>query len=181
MKRILLPSCIFGTLIMLSACQNMPIVGPIMANNPTKAQAIYTGETFDQDQMAIARIAKERAVHPEVRHFASRMYSHYASNLHRTMRYAHHKHMTLESSDASRNLQVLGSHEVAQLQASDRDHFDSMFINTVIRNDEGAIQYLDGAIRTETNPRLVAKLKDVRRHVGMCLDKARHLKQNLGL
>ncbi|MCX7115139.1 MAG: DUF4142 domain-containing protein [Gammaproteobacteria bacterium] len=180
MKYILPLSCIFSASILLSACQTNSLMNPLMPDHLTKAQCIEAGITFDQNELAAARLAKKRATTPQVRHYANYIHNHYTSDLHKKLNVVRKEHIKLETSNTTSDLQNRGKSEMARLEASSRADFDKNYIHESIKDHEGAIEYFDGALRNETDPHEIHRLKELRRQAEVCLKKAQHINQNMG-
>ena len=179
MKYTLPLSCIFSACVVLSGCQTNTLMNPLQSNHLTKAQGIEAGITFDKNEIAVAKLAKKRAVSPRVKHYANYLHQHYTTDLHKKLKYVHNDHITLETSKTATDLQDHGNHEVARLEAASPAHFDREFIQESIKDHEGAIQYFDNALHNETNPHVISMLKEQRRQAEICLKKAQNINQSL--
>ena len=180
MKYTLPLSCIFSACVVLSGCQTNTMMNPLQSTHLTMAQSIETGITFDKNEIAVAKLAKKRAVSPRVKQYANYLHEHYTTDLHKKLKYVHNEHITLETSKAATDLQDHGRLEIARLEAASPAHFDREFIQESIKDQEGAIQYFDNAIHNETNPHAIAKLKEQRKHAEVCLKKAQKIQQSMG-
>ncbi|MDP3558762.1 MAG: DUF4142 domain-containing protein [Legionellaceae bacterium] len=181
MKYTLPFSCIFSACILLAGCQNTmmsPKMGMGMAQ--TNGQIINDIIVLDKGEIASAKIAKQKATHPEVKRYASYLEAQHSTSLRNIMRLSHKTRIKPAASMTADNFMTHNQQEVTLLTDTSRVNFDRTYVNAMVQDHQSALQLIDRSIQDSSNPKLTQSLKETRQHLAVHLEKAQQLQKQIG-
>ncbi|KTD25636.1 MULTISPECIES: DUF4142 domain-containing protein [Legionella] len=189
MKLKLAMSLLIGTVIALPACTPVtnynnppPVNGTLTpAQAQTDAKILGAVATLNQNEIALATLAQNRASNMAVRRYADWMYKEHSKNLQDTLALSKTIGVMPQNGPVAMKLQKKGKQELVTLNHANGVKFDQMYINMMVKGHTEAVNLLNGLIKMTSNPVVVRDLEATRHHVMAHLQKAQAIQKEMAL
>lgn len=186
MKLKLAMSLILGTVIALPGCTPITNNNPLPVNNTltaaqaqTDAKILGAVVALNQNEIALATLAQNRATNMAVRRYADWMYKEHSSNLQGTLALSKQLGVMPQNGPVAVKLQKNGKRELVALSHTNGMTFDRKYIALMVKGHYEAVNLLNGLIKIASSPALVRDLESTRHHVIAHLQKAQEIQKEL--
>ncbi|ARG96667.1 DUF4142 domain-containing protein [Legionella micdadei] len=187
MKLKLTMSLILGAVIALPSCTPVtnynnppPVNGALTsAQAQTDAKILGAVAALDQNEIALATLAQNKATDMSVRRYADWMYKEHNNNLQNTLALSKKIGVMPQNGPAAVKLQKNGKRELVALNHTKGMQFDQKYIAMMVKGHTEAVNLLNGLIKIASSPALVRELESTRHHVIAHLHKAQAIQKEM--
>ncbi len=159
---------------------NAPMVSkPMQARSD--ADILGTLIVLNRYEIAAAKEARHRAIHPSVKNYASFMYKEHRNNLQATVSLSHKlKIKPNRNNEAANMLRQQGARQLGALHQVKANAFDRAYIAQMVKDHAAALNLVDGFYNASTNGLIRNQLKVTRAHIAEHLQMAKVIQAEIG-
>ncbi len=187
MKLKILSSLVLGTAVVVSGCgvnsqaNYAPPMNYSSMQMQTDAKVLAAVMAIDKNEMSASALAQKKAVNPEVRNFATYLYTQHAQDLQMVQGISQRLNVVPVKGEVSGMLHAKGHHTMAKLKHLNGVRFDRAFIADMVKGHAEALHVIDTRLMpVAINPLVKRELANLRGHVVMHLQKAQAIQAQIG-
>jgi putative membrane protein len=153
--------------------------GPMDVSGFDDAQLAAIVQAINMSEMQSAQLAESRAMSPELRRFARDMETQHRDMQSRANAVFSRSQMTPSENPVSARLKSEAQSELSTLQSMKGKDFDRAYLESEVRDHNGALELIDRMIADAKSPELKAELENMRPKVEAHLRKAEGMEQTI--
>ncbi|MBA2711027.1 MAG: DUF4142 domain-containing protein [Tatlockia sp.] len=187
MKLKILSSLVIGAAVLVSGCgfnsraDYAPPVNYTSVQTETDARVLAAVMAIDKNEISASALAQKKAVNPEVRNFATYLYTQHTQDLQMVQGISQRLNVVPAKGEVARMLHAKGHHTMVKLRHLNNAKFDRAYIAEMVKGHSEALHVIDNKLMpVAINPLVKRELVTLRGHVVMHLQKAQAIQAQIG-